>query len=210
MFESELRGTPWSSPGCRWNELSWTQSVPVGKRVAIPFSGECPEPFSKMAFIGIGMGRSIQYACKAHQSMSKCHSYRKQISFIGNSRRNIEICLRGSGSVRHTDARWLLRRGSRVQEFTSSALDLDIWFTATGLSKASLKGYNAFFRPDFPREPSVLVSGHACLQHSRRSGQDSQDSFKALPMQDYSLQYHTKWSLTVSQGKHKLNSIYTH
>ena len=30
-------------------------------------------------------------------------------------------------------------------------------------SKASLRGYNAFFRPDFPQEPSLLVFSNACL-----------------------------------------------
>ena len=46
-------------------------------------------------------------------------------------------------------------------------------------SKASFKGYNVYFRPDFPWEPSVLVSGHACHLHSQLSGQDLQASLKA-------------------------------
>ena len=36
-------------------------------------------------------------------------------------------------------------------------------------SKAGFKGYNAFFRPDFPWEPLVLASGHAHLLHSQGS-----------------------------------------
>ena len=52
------------------NEWSQTQSVvPAGKGVAIPSSGECPEPFSEMALIGIGIRRGRQCACKAHQCL---------------------------------------------------------------------------------------------------------------------------------------------
>ena len=108
------------------NKLPQTQSVLVGKGVAIPSSGKCPDPFSEMAFIGIGMCRGIQYAFKAHQSMFKGHSYRKQILFIGTSQRTTELCLR-SGSLRHADPRWLLR--CVVHEIRSSLLlplDLDI------------------------------------------------------------------------------------
>ena len=49
------------------NKLSQTQSVvPAGKGVVIPSSGECPKPFSKMAFIGIVM-------CSIHaQLISQC------------------------------------------------------------------------------------------------------------------------------------------
>ena len=61
---------------------SWTRSVVP---VVIPSSGECPESFSKMAFIGIGIRRGIQYACEAHQSTSKGYSYRKQILSIDNN-----------------------------------------------------------------------------------------------------------------------------
>ena len=51
-------------------ESSWTQSVvPSGKGVAIPSSGECPKPFSKMAFIAIRVCKGIHYACIAHQTM---------------------------------------------------------------------------------------------------------------------------------------------
>ena len=54
------------------NKSSGTQSVvPAGKGVAIPSSGECPEPFSETAFIRIGMCRGIQHTCIAYQSMSK-------------------------------------------------------------------------------------------------------------------------------------------
>ena len=68
------------------NKSSGTQSVvPAGKGVAIPSSGECPKPLFEMAFIGIGMHRGIQYACKAHQSKSKGHGYRKQILSIHNN-----------------------------------------------------------------------------------------------------------------------------
>ena len=56
-------------------ELPWTQSVVLaGKGVAIPSSGECPESFSEIAFIGIGMCRGIQHAFIAHQSMPKGYS----------------------------------------------------------------------------------------------------------------------------------------
>ena len=65
---------------------SWTQSVVlVGKGVAIPFSGECPEPFSEMAFIGIGRCRDIQPTSIAHQSMSKGYSYIKLILSIDDN-----------------------------------------------------------------------------------------------------------------------------
>ena len=58
-------------------------------------------------------------------------------------------------------------------------------------SKASLRGYNAFFRPDFPQEPSVLVLGHAYLQHSRP------EDLQARPCSlGASFQYHAKWSPT--------------
>ena len=64
------------------NKSSRTQSVvPAGKGVAIPCSGECPKPFSEMAFIGIGM----QHACIAHQSMSKGYSYIKLILSIDDN-----------------------------------------------------------------------------------------------------------------------------
>ena len=64
------------------NESSRTQSIAlVGKGVVIPSIGECTEPFSETAFIGISMHRGIQYACKADQSMSKGHSYRKHIIY---------------------------------------------------------------------------------------------------------------------------------
>ena len=46
-----------------------------GKWVAIPSGGECPEPFSQMAFIGNVMCRCI--TCIAHQSMSKGYSHSK-------------------------------------------------------------------------------------------------------------------------------------
>ena len=53
------------------NESSWTHSVvPAGKGVAIPSSGECPEPFSDMAFIRVWKCRGIQHMCIAYQSMS--------------------------------------------------------------------------------------------------------------------------------------------
>ena len=83
----------WDAPSCgtlqatmEENESSQTQSVVLmGKGVVIPSSGACPKPFSQTAFIWIGMHRGIQYACKAHQSMSKGHSYRKQILSIDNN-----------------------------------------------------------------------------------------------------------------------------
>ena len=103
----------------------------VGEEVVIPSSEECPEPFSKMAFIGISMCRGTQHACIAHQSMSKGYSYRKQIT-IDNNWRNTEICFRYV-SVRHADARWSIRRVSWDKEFTPYALNLHIWF----LSKQS-------------------------------------------------------------------------
>ena len=54
------------------NKSSWIQSVvPAGKGVAIPSSGECPEPSSETTFIRIGMCRGIQHTCIAYQSMSK-------------------------------------------------------------------------------------------------------------------------------------------
>ena len=182
----------WSSPSLGWNESSSTQSVVlVGKRVTIPSSGEYPEPFSETAFMGIGMRRGIQYAHWAHQSTSKDHGYSKQILFIGNSRRNTEICLRSS-SVREADARCLLRHVSWDKEFTLSALGLRYLIPGNRAiqSKASLKGYDAFFRPDLPRGPS----GHACLQHSWRYRLLSRPCSLA---RGYSLWYHTKWSPTV-------------
>ena len=67
-------------------ESSWTQSVVLeGKGVVIPSTGESLKPFSETAFIGISMCRGIQQACKAHHSMSKGHSYRKQILSIDNN-----------------------------------------------------------------------------------------------------------------------------
>ena len=57
------------------NKSSWIQSVvPAGKGVAIPSSGECPEPSSEMAFIGISMCRGRQHGCIAHQIITKCYS----------------------------------------------------------------------------------------------------------------------------------------
>ena len=44
--------------------------APLGKGVAILSSGECPEPFSDIAFIRVGKGRGIQHMCIAYQSMS--------------------------------------------------------------------------------------------------------------------------------------------
>ena len=67
------------------NKSSQTQSVvPVGKGVAIPSSGECPEPFSKTAFIGIVVCRDIRHTCIAHQSLSKGYSY-KNILFTDDN-----------------------------------------------------------------------------------------------------------------------------
>ena len=74
------------------NESSQTQSVDLlGKGVAIRSSGECPELFSETVFIGICMCRGIQYACKAHQSMSEGHSYREQILSIDNNWGNTDL-----------------------------------------------------------------------------------------------------------------------
>ena len=113
----EQNPLPPSSPSRGWNESFWTQSVPGEKGVVIPSSGECPEPFSETAFIGIGMCRGVQHTCMAYQSMSKGYSCRKQILSTDNNWRNTEVCLR-SGCVRHADARWLLRRASWDKEFT--------------------------------------------------------------------------------------------
>ena len=59
-------------------------------------------------------------------------------------------------------------------------------------SKASFKGYNVFFRPDFPQEPSS-ASIQSCLPPAfpefwlRFTG-------KALLERDYSFRYHTECS----------------
>ena len=64
-------------PQVRINHPRHNLAVPVGKGVAIPSSGERPEPFSQMAFIGNGTCRSIQHTRIAHQSMSKGSSHTK-------------------------------------------------------------------------------------------------------------------------------------
>ena len=56
-----------------------------GKGLAILSSGQCPQPFSERAFIGISMCRGIQHACIAHQSMSEDYSYRKHTLSIDNN-----------------------------------------------------------------------------------------------------------------------------
>ena len=94
-----------------------------------------PSPSPKQLLFGISVCRGIQHARIAHQSMFKGYSYRKQILPIDNNWRNAEIFLR-SGSVRHADARWLLRCTSWDEEFIPYALSLNIWFMATGLYKA--------------------------------------------------------------------------
>ena len=49
------------------NESPRTQSVVPGEKgVATPSSGEYPKPFSKTAFIGIGMCSDIQHMFIAH------------------------------------------------------------------------------------------------------------------------------------------------
>ena len=120
-----------------------------------------------MAFIRISMCRGIEHACIAHQLMSKGYSYRKQVLSIDNNWKNTEVCLR-SGSVRCADTSWSLRRVSWDKEFIPYALNLNIQFISTEPYKAktSFKGSNVFFRPDFLREPSVLVLGLACHLHS--------------------------------------------
>ena len=52
-------------------------AVPVGKGVAIPSSGERPEPLSQMAFIGNGLWRCTQHTWIAHKSVSKGYSHTK-------------------------------------------------------------------------------------------------------------------------------------
>ena len=68
-------------------------------------------------------------------------------------------------------------------------------------SKASLKGYNAFFRPDFPRE-----SSGSCLPPSIPSipVKTYRPLFKAWLARGYNSQYHTEWSPT---EWHVINTI---
>ena len=124
-----------------WSQMkrkasSRTQSVvPAGSGVAIPSSGECPEPFSEMAFIGIGMRRDIQHTCIAYQSMSKGYSCRKQTLSIGNNRRNTEI-ISGQGLrdiLTPVVCKGIFHEG---KEFIPYALNLIYWFISTGLYKA--------------------------------------------------------------------------
>ena len=96
------RGEPHPAESSQsWMKWVGPDTICLGEEgLVIPSSGERPEPFSKMAFIGIGICRGIQHACIAHQSMSKGYSYKKQILSIDNNWRNTEVLLR-SGSVRH-------------------------------------------------------------------------------------------------------------
>ena len=110
-------------------------AVPAGKGVAIPSSGEYTEIFSQMALLGmVCVGVYSIYAQFINQ-YQKAIVIQKQILYVDNNWRNTEICHR-SGSVRHADARWSLRRVSWDKEFTPYALNLNIWFIATGLYKA--------------------------------------------------------------------------
>ena len=80
-------------------------------------------------------------------------------------------------------------------------MNLNIWFITTGLNKAkqALKGYNAFFRSDFPWEPSVLVSSHAAPSIPSILVEIYRPLFKAWLARGYSSGYNTKWSPT--EGK---------
>ena len=188
---------PQSSPSHGWNKSSWTLFFLGGKRVAIPSSGECPKPFSEMAFIEIRMFRGIQYARKAHQSMSKGHSYRKQILCIDNNWLNVEICLR-SGSVRYADS-----RGSviKVQFMRLGVHSLMLWAQTSGLyeqgytKQSKLQRIQCILQAWFLTR-TLGVSIWWCLPPAfpafwlRLTG-------KALLMQDYSFPYHSKWSPTL-------------
>ena len=55
------------------------------KRLANPSEEKSSEVPSPKAFTENDVCRGIQQACKAHQSMSKGHSYRKQILSIDNN-----------------------------------------------------------------------------------------------------------------------------
>ena len=173
--------SPGALPATEENELSWTQSlVPAGKGVAIPCSGECPEPFSEMAFIGIGMRRGVQYAYNAHWSMSQGYSYRKQTLSIDTNWRNTEICLR-PGCVRHPEARWLLSPFMRwgVDSFC-------VW---TSISDSWPQGYPKQSKPQgiqcvlqAPSPSGTLSAGTgSCLPPALLAfGRDLQASFQAL------------------------------
>ena len=55
------------------------------KRLANLSEEKSPDVLSYEAFIKNDMCRGIQHACKAQQSMSNGHSYRKQILSIDNN-----------------------------------------------------------------------------------------------------------------------------
>ena len=101
-----------------------------------------------------------------------------------------QICLR-SGSVRYRHQRvikvWFVRLGVH----SCFGFRYLIHGNRAIQSKASFKGYNAFFRPDLPPQPLVLVLGHAYLQHSRHSCAHSCAGLQSpIP---------TKWSTTATQ-----------
>ena len=134
----------------------------VGKGMAILCSGECIESFPEMAFIEISMCRGIQHTCIAHWSMSKGYGYRKHTLSIDSNWRNTEICLR-SGSVRHADARWLLRHVSWDKEFTPYALNLNIYLYQQGYTKQSkLQRIQCILQAWFPMGP-LGASIRLCL-----------------------------------------------
>ena len=163
LWEELCPAEPSRPPKMR-NKSSWTQSfVQVGKGMAIPSSGECPEPFFQTAFIGNVMCRCLQHTHIAHQSMSKAIVIQKQVLSIDNNWRNTEICHR-SGSVSHADARWSFRRVSWDKEFITYALNLTIQFILTEPYKAKqskLQRIQCIFQAWF-LEPSVLELVHVC------------------------------------------------
>ena len=92
-----------------------------------------------------------------------------------------EICLR-SGSVRCADARGSLRRGSRDEAFTPSALDFDNRLLATGLHKAkqALRGVMHSLGLISHGNPWCQHWFLPASQHSQPSGRDFQALIQGL------------------------------
>ena len=121
----ELSQLPWM----RINRLGHNL-VPAGKGVVIPSSGECPSLSPKQLLMGmvcVGVYSIHAYLINQYQNTIVIQ---KKVLSIDNDWRKTEICHR---SVSCADARWSLKCVSGDKEFTSYALNLNIWFIWPGL-----------------------------------------------------------------------------
>ena len=130
-------------------------------------------------------------------NVKKAIIIQKQVSSIDNNWRNTEICHR-SGSVSHADARGSLRHTSWDKEFTSYALNLNIWFISPGLYKAQQASKDAMYLSGLIPMGTLGVRVGSSLPPAFLPGfpQRLTSPFQGLLLQGYSLRNHTEWSAT--------------